>query len=438
MSNLSVIISREFNERVKKKSFIITTLLMPVLMIALMCIPALLSVHNMDDTRSYLVVDCTTSKIFAQNLKSGKGIEYIPTDLGLDSALTNQEVSAILFLPSDILDNRNAKPRVYNNASGSMTTESVVNSDINNVITEYRINSYDIANLKDVIKDIESDLTLQTFDNKDDEQEASSTTISYIMGLLLSLLLYMAILMYGQMVMTSIIEEKNNRVLELIVTSVKPFQLMLGKITGVGLVAITQMVIWGILIVCGSTILLPMLMPADIMSQVSSFQAGNIDTAGLNGVDMEMIGIMAKVTDVGYVTGLLFWLLVFLIGGFLLYASIFAAIGSAVDNVQDASQLSSLAVIPIILGIMFGSAAANIPDSTMSIVTSFVPFTSPMVMMSRLPFGVPVWQTALSAVTLFASVVLFIWLAGKIYRVGIFMYGKKPKPAEIIRWISYK
>lgn len=213
---------------------------------------------------------------------------------------------------------------------------------------------------------------------------------------------------------------------------------MLGKITGVGLVAVTQLIIWGVLIGIGATLILPAVLPAEAAAQLAQAQAGTLDASSISTDDLEMVSAMAHFTNPSFLLPLFFWLIIFLVGGFLLYASIFAAIGSAVDNIQDASQFTSFAVIPIILGILFGQAAAANPDSALSVWTSFIPLTSPMVMMTRLPFGVSFWEIALSAIVLYLSVILFIWMAGKIYRVGIFMYGKKPTVKELIRWARYK
>lgn len=440
-SNISIVLGREFAERVKKKSFIITTVLMPVLMLALMCLPAVIMYFDNDDARTIAIVDETPDKIFARGLKSNDAVKFVVTDQPLDSARTDDDVNSIAFFPADIVDNRNAVLMIFNNGSSSMATESQFTSMVNDIITEQRMARYDIGDLRAIIDDTKSDVIVRTFSNSSDDSdktEASSTGLSYILGMGLSLLLYMALLIYGQMVMTSIIEEKNNRVLEIVVSSVKPFHLMLGKILGVGLVAVTQLVIWGVLIAVGATVLLPAVMPAEAMEQIAAAQAGASAVAQSGAMESEMVQAMAALLNPAYILNLFFWLIIFLVGGFLLYASIFAAIGSAVDSIQDASQFTSFAVVPIILGIVFGQAAAMNPESTLAVWTSFIPLTSPMVMMSRLPFGVPVGQTIVSAIVLFLSVLLFVWLAGKIYRVGIFMYGKKPSVRELIRWARYK
>lgn len=437
MTNISIILEREFLERVKKKSFIITTVLMPILMVGLMCLPALLMLLDTEKQKTILVVDATPDKIFAQGLTSNDIIKYVPTDMTLQQARNDEDVNSVVYFPADIVENRRASLLMYNNGSSSMACESQIASQVNDIITDKRMAAYEIGDLKKIIEETQSNVNIQTFSNdNENESEASSTTLSYVLGIGLSLLLYMALIMYGQMVMTSIIEEKNNRVLELVVTSVKPFHLMLGKIGGVGLVAVTQLVIWGILIALGIGLLIPALLPAEVVDQISQAQSGAMVTSD-NGMDLDFVHGFATLMNPSYIIGLFFWLIVYLVGGFLIYASIFAAIGSAVDNIQDASQFTSFALIPIILGVVLGQMAAMDPESTIAIVASYFPLTSPMVMMSRLPFGVPVWETIVAAVILYASVIFFIWMAGKIYRVGIFMYGKKPTVKEIARWIKF-
>ncbi|MDE7237851.1 MAG: ABC transporter permease, partial [Paramuribaculum sp.] len=282
---------------------------------------------------------------------------------------------------------------------------------------------------------VESNLSVNTV--RTDRDTAGSSTMSYALGFILTFLLYMMLLLYGQMVMTSIIEEKNNRVLEVIVSSVKPTRLMLGKIAGIGLVAVTQIVIWGVLIVGLSAAVMPALLPADVAADITAMNSG-AGTLAQSNLDTDLLSALALIADPMYILGIFGILLLFLIGGFLLYAAVYAAIGSAVDNIQDASQLQTVAVLPIILGIVFGMMAATDPVSNISVWTSIIPFTSPMVMMSRIPYGIPTWQIVTSLVVLYATFAACVWVAAKIYRVGIFMYGKKPTFKELIRWARYK
>ncbi|MDE7442737.1 MAG: ABC transporter permease, partial [Muribaculaceae bacterium] len=249
--------------------------------------------------------------------------------------------------------------------------------------------------------------------------------------------LYMFLLMYGAMVMNSIIEEKNNRVLEIVVSSVSPTQLMMGKIMGVGLVAVTQVLIWLVLIAAMSGLLLPAIVPAEMMQEASALNSGTLDPA-MATLDMDLAGALGILSNVGYLVSIFTYLLLFLIGGFLFYAAIFAAIGSAVDNIQDASQLQTVAVVPVLIGLIGSMVVVNDPNSVLAVVLSLVPFTSSMVMMTRIPFGIASWEIVLSLVLLYASFIGMVWIAAKIYRVGIFMYGKKPTLRDLIRWARYK
>ena len=428
-NNTLIVIRREFLERVKKKSFIITTLIMPLVMLALMVTPVLISMYATGDAKKVMVID--RSQVLAPGLTDSETITF--TDMPASEsddywkhALDNEDVDAVLIIPADIVDGAAG--------ASSMNLEMEITSRLNSLIENQRIQNYGYKDLRQIIDAVHSDVSLQSITYDGDDEKASSTTLSYILGIALTMMLYMCLLIYGQMVMTSIIEEKGNRVLELVVSSVKPTQLMLGKICGIGLVAVTQIIIWGVLITAMSAFLLPALLPADVAAQVTAINAGG--AAG--GEDIGIIQAISVLGNVGYIIRLFGLLLLFLIGGFMLYSAIYAAIGSAVDNIQDAGQLQSIIVVPIIFGIIFGMMAASDPTSSLSLWTSMIPFTSPMVMMARIPFGIPMWQIAVSLVILYLSFFCTVWLAGKIYRVGIFMYGKKPTLKELVRWMRYK
>lgn len=431
--NISLVIQREFLERVSKKSFIITTILMPVLMLALMATPALIMAFAGNEAKTVDIVD--ESLVIAPALKSDDGIKYITCTQPLDSVRANSTADAVLFIPKDVMDGKKAI-QLYNNEASSMTLESNIRDQVNGIIENIRLESYDIANLDQILKEVESDVSIQSYDNTSkDEEKESSTILSYILGTVLTFFLYMCLLLYGQMVMTSIIEEKNNRVLEIVVSSVKPTQLMLGKICGIGLVAVTQIVIWGVLLAALSAFVLPALTPDSVAADLSAMNAAGTESLG---TPVELLQALSILGNVGYIIQIFGLLLLFLVGGFMLYAAVYAAIGSAVDNIQDAGQLQSVVVMPIILGIVFGMMAASDPGSQLSLWTSMIPFTSPMVMMARIPFGVPGWQITVSLIILYASFFAMVWVAAKIYRVGIFMYGKKPSVKELIRWMRYK
>lgn len=432
-SKISIIIRREYMERVTKKSFIITTLLMPVIMLGLMMAPVLIAMFSESDNRNILVIDNSADTI-SSRLQNTPTLTFLPQNISVDSARRVESVDAVLVIPESIYDN-GATLQIYTNGASSMEVESAITGQFNDIIESQRLKNYNIDDLDQIISAVHSDVKLQSLRNDEDATE-SSTMLSYMLGLILTLMLYMCLLLYGQMVMTSIIEEKNNRVLEIVVSSVRPTQLMLGKICGIGLVAITQIVIWGVLLSAMSAFVLPAVLPAGVSADMAALSAegasANIST------DLELLQALSMLGNVAYIIQLFGLLLLFLIGGFMLYSAIYAAIGSAVDNIQDAGQLQSIVVFPIIIGIVVAMQAASDPGSSMAMWTSMIPFTSPMVMMARIPFGIPAWEIAVSLIILVISFFIVVWFAAKIYRVGIFMYGKKPSFKELIRWMRYK
>lgn len=432
-SKISIIIRREYMERVTKKSFIITTLLMPVIMLGLMMAPVLIAMFSESDNRNILVIDNSADTI-SSRLQNTPTLTFLPQNISVDSARRVESVDAVLVIPESIYDN-GATLQIYTNGASSMEVESAITGQFNDIIESQRLKNYNIDDLDEIISAVHSDVKLQSLRNDEDATE-SSTMLSYMLGLILTVMLYMCLLLYGQMVMTSIIEEKNNRVLEIVVSSVRPTQLMLGKICGIGLVAITQIVIWGVLLSAMSAFVLPAVLPAGVSADMAALSAEGA-SANIN-TDLELLQALSMLGNVAYIIQLFGLLLLFLIGGFMLYSAIYAAIGSAVDNIQDAGQLQSIVVFPIIIGIVVAMQAASDPGSSMAMWTSMIPFTSPMVMMARIPFGIPAWEIAVSLIILVISFFIVVWFAAKIYRVGIFMYGKKPSFKELIRWMRYK
>lgn len=419
-SSLYLIIRREFLERVQRKSFIIVTLLTPLLMIALMALPTLVMIFSGPENKTVAVID--HSGMIAQKMQSDKELSFVTLDsstASLDSVRHNPDYDAILIIGSDVIDNP-GNVQLYTQSAPSIQTESYIRSQIEDQIENQRIKKYEIDNLSQIIDDLQVDVKMSTYRLDTEDTEETSSIVSYLIGIFVAMLLYFFILIYGQMVMNSIIEEKNNRVLEIIVSSVKPTTLMLGKILGIGLVAITQILIWALLLGTFSRWIMPIL-------------SANITTE-----DSDLIVAIGQLGDLGYIMMIFAYIAIFLIFGYLFYSSIFAAIGSSVDNVQDASQLTSIAMVPIILGMVFSMTVANDPNSSLAFWLSIIPFTSPMVMMARIPFGIPAWEIVLSLVLLVLSVLFMVWLAAKIYRVGIFMYGKKPSVKDLIRWARYK
>ena len=438
MSNISLIIQREFNERVRKKSFIITTILMPVLMIALMVAPALIMEYSGSETKRIAVID--RSGLVAPRLESNAEVVFEPVDLELDSArrqLTDR--FGVLWIGADILENP-SDVKLYANSSSSLSLESAITGQIEQILETEKLKAYEIDNLQQILDAVKTTVTLQTFRNdqsQEEESQAPSTVVATATGYVLGFVLYMFLLIYGSMVMQSVIEEKNNRVLEVMVSSVRPFDLMMGKILGVAAVAVVQVVIWGVLIVGVGSFVLPQLMPAEAMAGVEAVRQG-MPAAATEGMDPEMLQALAAVTDLGYVVKIFVCLLLFVFGGYLLYSAMFAAVGSAVDNVQDASQLQMPITLPIILALLMMLAVIKDPNSPMAFWFSIIPFTSPVVMMARIPYDIPLWEILLSLAVLYGSFVGMVWFAAKIYRVGIFMYGKKPTLKELFKWVRYK
>ncbi len=340
------------------------------------------------------------------------------------------------MITSDIITKESAeRVDLILNATSNIQFEKELAEQINDAIETERLLEYNINDLSAILDNVKSDVSVNIMRFDRDDHGSMPTEISAVIGIVMSMLLYFFLLLYGIQVMQSIVEEKSSRVLEIIVSSVKPTQLLTGKIIGIGLVAVTQILIWAVCLLVLSMVVMPAILPADMMTDVHAMQTGAqlADTA-----DIELVTAIATITKPAFIMQMFFWLIIFLIGGFLLYSSLFAAVGSAVDNIQDASQLQTVIIVPIIIAMFASMSVANAPNSTLVSWMSMIPFTSPMVMMARLPFGIPVWQTALSAIILYASISGAIWCAAKIYRVGIFMYGKKPDIREIIRWISYK
>ena len=438
MSQVSIIIGREFNERVRKKSFIITTLLMPLLMIGLMFAPMLIMKYSRGDEKQIAVID--ESGLVAPKLQSGEELVFQTTDLSTEAArkeLTDK--FGVLYIGSDILTNPN-NVKLYVNSSSSLTVESNITGQLEEIIEAEKLKSYNIENLSQILQEVKTTVGMQTFRNdesQEEESQAKSSVIATGVGFVLGMILYMFLLIYGSMVMQSVIEEKNSRVLEVMVSSVRPFDLMLGKILGVASVAVVQVLIWGVLCAVGAAVAVHM-MPADVLAGVQAMQHGVPDAAASIDMNPEMLQVMAAVTDFGYILRIFAYLLLFVFGGYLFYSAMFAAVGSAVDSIQDAQQLQTPITIPIILALLVMITVINDPNSQMAFWFSMIPFTSPVVMMARIPYGIPLWEIILSLVILYASFTAMVWFAAKIYRVGIFMYGKKPTFKELYKWIRYK
>lgn len=440
-NNIWIIIQREFNERVRKKSFIFATLLMPFAMLLLMTLPALIMIFNEGDDKQIAVVD--QSGVIASQLQNRGELIFNPTDLSTEEARQQlTENFGVLYIGSDIMTNP-SNVRLYVNSSSSMMIEENITGQIEDIIKADKLKKYNIDNLDQILQEVETTVSMKVFRN-DESQEtdsvAQSSAVAAAIGYILGFLLYMFLLIYGAMVMQAVIEEKNSRVLELLVSSVRPFDLMMGKILGVAAVAVTQILIWAVLIIGIGTLGVPHLLPENMAQSVEAVQQGADASSmvALEGMDIEMVQAVATATDFGYMSMIFISLILFMLGGYLLYSAMFAAVGSAVDNVQDAGQLQMPIMLPIILALMVMLVVINDPNSQVAFWFSMIPFTSPIVMIARIPCGIPMWEIILSLVLLYTTFIGMVWMAGKIYRVGIFMYGKKPSFKEIYKWMKYK
>lgn len=439
MNKIPLIIAREFTQRVFKRSFIITTILVPVLMVALMVMPAMFMATSKDTTKREIVVIDKSGEI-TPKLESSETLIFIPTDLQYEEAVKSfNNVYGFLVLGHDIITSPNSIS-LYTREAVTMGITGDIKSQLTKIIEEQRVINANIPQLDSLIASIKVNSNISTFQIDETSSSeivnqqssiAASSIFSYIGGFMI----YMFVLMYGSMVMQGVIEEKSNRILEVIVSSVKPFELMIGKIVGIGCVALTQFIVWIVITAVGFTIIETTLL-ADTMqtTNMSAMGGGGVMASGITS---DMGGFLSTITNPMFLFKMLGGFFIFFIGGYLLYASMFAAIGSAVDDIQDVGQLQMPVTMPLIVSIVVLMGIIQNPHSPMAVLFSMIPLTSPIIMIARIPFGVPLWQFALSAVILFGSFILTTWLAAKIYRTGIFMYGKKPTLKEMMKWIKY-
>lgn len=429
MSNLKVIISREFSERVRKKSFIITTIIMPLFMVAMMILPAVIMNGNIgSDTKHIVVVDETDGAVVGKLLKSDSSVEFeLLENITRTDAVSrfdkDESVYGILWIDSDAVLHPDHIQLITNSSSSLMTEENIENQ-ISEILRDIKLKSYGIEEIDRILAESQVNVSLSTMRYTGDKEsmEETSSALSMAVSLILGMILYMFIIIYGQQVLTGVIEEKQTRVLDVMVTSCSPFDLMMGKILGVAAVAAVQVAIWCVIVCTVSAFIMPMIMSPDTVQAMSATEASLNITFG----------------NVMYVLKLFLWLLLFIVGGFLLYASLFAAAGSAVDANQDAQQFNTILMMPIILSIMVMMMVFNDPDSKLVFWCSMIPFTSPIVMMARIPFDIPVWQIILSLVILYVSFLLTTVIAARIYRIGIFTHGKKPSWKELGTWLFMK
>ena len=450
LKTIGIVISREYLNKVRKKSFIWTTILVPIL-IAGLTIGIMVAVMNSKEkTKRIAVVDA--SGIVLPYLTDSETIQFTDlSSLPLDSVKAN--LSALGYdgvLSVGALDSleKTVPADLYSPKPFGMELTDNINSRINRAVEDYRIASYNIEGLDQILKDVKANVRLRSYTlGEDGEEKISEAGVYSIVSMVLGIFLFIFVTMFGSMVMSSVIEEKSSRVVEVLVSSVKATDLMFGKIIGIALVALTQFLLWivlsaAIIGIGGSLIGFDKLAggsnPTEMMSTMGGVDADQIEamTAQLGG-DNEMGMVLSTLANLPYAQ-LIGLFLIYFVFGYLLYASMFAAIGSAVENEGDTQQLQLPLTIPLMLAYIIALYAFRAPDSPIAFWGSIIPFTSPIVMISRLPFGVPSWEIILSIGLLILTFVFCAWASAKIYKVGILMFGKKSTWKDLWKWFKQK
>lgn len=467
IKKLGIIIQREYLNKVKKKSFLLITFLAPLLFAGIAILPSLIMYGTKEEAKQVGVVD--RSGIVMPYLESGEVLEY--RDLGksadIDAIKADLGKAGIdILLTISPLDSvsKTVTADTYSVKPLGMDSSSSIDDKINDAIEAYRIDSYGIDNLEQIMSSVKSNVHVKSYTiSESGEEKISESGVYMAISMILGMALYMFIALFSGMVMSSVIEEKSSRVVEVLVSSVKATELMFGKIIGVALVALTQFLLWILLTVIligvaggiiGKDKLMGMMQDdptTEMMQQMAT-------PSGLHPGDVSLDGAIAAATDTTAVAAddasgmqtivktlgninlgqIVFAFLVYFLFGYLLYASLFAAIGSAVENEGDSNQLQIPVTIPLLLGFFIALYAFKAPDSSLVFWGSMIPFTSPIVMLARIPFGVPGWELALSMVLLVVTFVLCAWASAKIYKVGILMYGKKSTFKDLWKWLKQK
>lgn len=436
MNRLFLIVRREYLNIVARKSFIVMTLLIPLLSVLCMAAPALLMGLNDGDQKTVVVIDEGSG--LADVIKDTEEYRFLRADSLANKNPRNfyesasDSVYAVVVLPQNLAQREYLS--VFSDKPVQNSLVSQLKSSFNEEITNRNIAELGIPDIQEKVEKSKADVRVSEILWSDEgEAESGSAIVSQILGIVFAMFAYMFVLMYGAMIMNGVIEEKTNRIVEVIVSSCKPLELMLGKIIGVALVGFTQLVVWGALMMMVSAAFgfggLFMGM-SDATETINAMSASRGEPLPAELEDMIRAVAGVKIGQ------LLFSFLLFGIGGFLLYGSLFAAFGSAADQPSDASQFTTPIIMIEVFALWAGMACIENPDGPLAMWCSFIPFTSTIVMMVRLPYGVPTWELALSIVLLFGTALTFLWLAGRIYRRGILMYGKKVSVWDIFRWIK--
>lgn len=437
MNKIGLIIKREYLTRVRKRSFLILTFLGPILMAAIYIIPIMLALNSSNEKMRVAVVD--ESRWFEDRFVDNKEHTFVlmpgqPID-SVKEMVKSGVFDMALYVPRTQL-NIPSNAVVYSIRQVPMEVETYISNVMEKEIEDQKLMANGVD--PEIVSAVKTDVNLQIMrmDEKGNEKE-TFTEVQFFLGMILAMLVYMFIMFFGGQVMQGVSEEKTSRIIEVIISSVKPFQLMMGKIIGVSLVALTQFVLWilltGVLYIGFSAYL--------GLSNPGMLSSGTVMTQEIVSNDImsneSVQNILQIVHSIDFGT-IIATFLIFFILGYLLYATLYAAIGSLVDNNTDAQQFTLPVTVPLIVAIISSFYIVNNPDSSLSVWLSMIPFTSPISMMVRIPFGVPIWQIAVSVVLLAATFVLMTWIAAKIYRTGILMYGKKLSYKEIFKWLKYK
>ena len=451
LRNIKTIISREYLTRVKKKSFLITTFIVPVLFAAICILPSVIMLMSKEKGKQIGVVD--QSGIVMSYFESSELVTYTdysaePVDL-MKSRMSELGLDALVVVsPLDTVL-RTVSVASYSEKPLSVDLKDRVQSRVSDAVEDYRLSLYEIDDLKQIMEDVKADVSINTYVFDDSgEEKMTSFEVPMVISMVLSMIIYMFVMMFSGMVMQSVIEEKASRVVEVLVSSVKATELMFGKIIGVACVALTQFFLWIVLtlvLVGGFSAFVGF---DSLMGYPAQTEQMMEMTAQMGGMDMqEMTAAMTQ--DEGMATvintlkdfnwgQMIFAFVIYFVLGYLLYASFFAAIGSAVENEADTNQLQMPLTVPLMLGFFVAIYAFNAPDSSLVWWGSMIPFTSPIVMLARIPYGVPGWELALSIVLLAVTFVACAWLSAKIYKIGILMFGKKSTFKDLWKWLKQK
>ena len=444
MKKIRLIIGREIKSKLRNKTFLIMTVLAPLLITGFLAF--IIQLSQSDNTNQQVMV-IDDSKLFKDKLTGNDYISLSYSNLKLEDAVeqfTDKGYSCLLWISPNIIQGGAGATKLYFRKSPGFAFQTFIKDQMEKIIYENKLKSNNIdpniiSNSKQVVK-----LILEKVDDKGKPEEQSSFGT---FGFLTGALMFMFILMYGMMVFRSVMEEKTNRIVEVIISSVKPFQLMLGKILGVAILGLIQFLIMGIITFILTTVLSTIFLK-DISGQLKVFkqqqelvklQGSNANFSQLEKFDdkLEVFDLLEKIEKINFFEVFICFILYFL-GGYLFYSSIMAAIGSAVDSESDSQQFITPVTLPLMIGYLISMKTILEPDSSLVFWASIIPFTSPIVMMSRITNGVPLWELFFSLTSLFASFFITTWLAAKIYRTGILMYGKKTNWKEIGKWLFYK